>query len=263
VQSSDPMSILSTVAVALLLAADPTEVAPSPSPPAVEPVVAPPASGALAAPVPASPPASAVSGLPVAAVTVSSASSGAPSGTSTTRSMRAGFGISVTNADDGYASTVQAGVEVDPWNLFGFRGGLGMTTSVFGAGGWDAAELSGSALFRPLGGSHRVTPYLGAGVQFALLAIFPDAPPPTGQVRVAPGHLSPTFLGDTGANVDQAKQGFGGTNQFKVMPELTAGALFKLTSRVDLDVAARYLPLSWNGTTYNGLSIIASVCAPF
>ena len=41
------------------------------------------------------------------------------------------------------------------------------------------------------------------------------------------------------------------------------GALIRLSPRLDLDVAARYVPLFWNGTTYNGLSVVASVCAPF
>jgi hypothetical protein len=172
--------------------------------------------------------------------------------------------MSVTDADSGFASTVQAGVQVDPWDHFGFRAGMGMTSSVVGAGGWDAAEFTGAALFRPLGNKRRVVPYGGLGVQLALLAIFPDsAPPPLqGLPRMGTGHLAPTLMAAAGG-AGRTTDGFGGTNQFKVMPELTAGALVRLTPRLALDVAARYLPLFWNGTTYNGLSVVASVCTPF
>jgi hypothetical protein len=181
--------------------------------------------------------------------------------------VRAGFGVSVTDADSGYASTFQAGVQVDPWSLIGFRGSLGMTTSVVGAGGWDAAELTGSVLFRPLGNRHRVVPYAGLGVQFALLALFPD-PPRRGSGTVArllpSGHPGPLAMMDANGDTYPDKPDLtGGTNQFKVMPELSVGALINLTSRLDLDVAGRYLPLNWNGTTYSGFSVVASLCAPF
>jgi hypothetical protein len=181
------------------------------------------------------------------------------------RQVRVGLGVSVTDADKGFASTFQAGVQVDPWDHFGFRAGLGMTSSVVGAGGWDAAELTGAALIRPIGSDRRVVPYGGLGVQFALLAVFPDsAPPPLqGLRRMGTGHLAPVMAGADGGTFPGVPDGFGGTNQFKVMPELTAGALVRLTPRLALDVAARYVPLFWNGTTYNGLSVVASVCAPF
>jgi hypothetical protein len=188
------------------------------------------------------------------------------------RQVRAGLGVSVTEADAGYASTFLAGVQVDPWSMFGFRGSLGMTTSVVGAGGWDAAELTTSLLFRPMGNQRRVVPYAGLGVQLALLAIFPDpvGSPPGGVPSILAlgqrtrGQQAPQAAvnadGDTFPN---KPDGFGGTNQFKVMPELTIGALIRLTDRLDLDVAGRYLPLPWNGTTYNGYSVVASICAPF
>ena len=179
--------------------------------------------------------------------------------------MRAGLGVSVTNADDGFASTFQAGVQIDPWDHFGFRVGGGMTSSVVGAGGWDAAEFTGSVLFRPFGGQGRVAPYAGLGVQFALLAVFPDGEPlPQENLpRVGSGHLGVNFTAAAGESADKARAGFGGTNQFKVMPEATVGVLVRLSPGLALDVAGRYLPLFWNGTTYNGVSIIASVCAPF
>jgi hypothetical protein len=245
------MSILAAATLALLLAAESTD---------VPPVAAPPAGDALAAPVPASPPAPALSGQPVAAVTVSASSR--PS--SIQGQVRAGLGVSVTNADSGFASTFQAGVQIDPWEHFGFRVGAGMTSSVVGAGGWDAAEFTGSVLFRPFGNQWRVVPYAGLGVQFALLAVFPDGEPlPQENLpRVGSGHLGVNLMTASGEG-DTARNGFGGTNQFKVMPEATVGALIRFSPHVALDVAGRYLPLFWNGTTYNGVSIIASVCAPF
>ena len=256
------MSILSAVTVALLLAAEPTTIAPPSPPPAVDPAAAPTTApsppSALAADPPAVPAWS--EGAPVATAAAISTST-----SPTRRQARAGFGVSVTDADGGFASTFQAGVQVDPWSLVGFRASMGMTTSVVGAGGWDAAEWTGTVLFRPLGNELRVVPYLGLGVQFALLAIFPDAPrPPAGTLSmIAAGHLAPMLAGADGGNFPQVADGFGGTNQFKVMPELTAGALVRLTTHLDLDVAARYLPLSWNGSTYSGFSVVASICAPF
>jgi hypothetical protein len=259
------MSIVTSVALALLLAVDPpaapaappessTEPAAAPAPPAAE---QPPA--ALAAPLPATaaPPAA-------LAVTATLAKPSSPAAVSTTRrQMRAGVGVSVTNANDGFGTSVQAGVQVDPWRLFGFRAGLGMTTGVVGAGGWESAEFSGSAVYRPIGDSHRVTPYLGGGVQFAILAVNPDptTPPPQGSARIAPGHLTPSFA--TGSGGGESQEVFGGISQFKVMPELTAGALIRLSSTLELDLAARYLPLNWDGTTYNGLTVSAAICAPF
>jgi len=247
------MPTLTAATLALLLAAEPTE---------VPPAVAPPAADALAAPVPTAPPATALGGLPDVAVTASTTSS--PS-TSKLGQVRAGLGVSVTNADSGFASTFQAGVQIDPWDHFGFRVGGGMTSSVVGAGGWDAAEFTGSVLFRPLGDQRRVVPYVGLGVQFALLAIFPDGEPlpQEGLPRVGSGHLGYSFTAAAGENTDKVRGGFGGTNQFKVMPEGPVGVLFRLSPGLALDLAGRYLPLIWNGTTYNGVSIIASVCAPF
>jgi hypothetical protein len=247
------MSTLAAATLALLLAAEPTD---------VPPASAPPAGDALTAPRPASPPAIVPSGQPVAAVTASPAPSAS---TSKLGQVRAGLGVSVTNADDGFASTFQAGVQIDPWDHFGFRVGGGMTSSVVGAGGWDAAEFTGSVLLRPFGNQWRVVPYAGLGVQFALLAVFPDGEPlPQENLpRVGSGHLGVNFMAAAGESADKARGGFGGTNQFKVMPEATVGAIFRFTPRLALDVAGRYLPLFWNGTTYNGVSIIASVCAPF
>jgi hypothetical protein len=248
------MSTLAAATLALLLAAEPTD---------VPPASAPPAGDALTAPLPASPPAFVPSGQPVAAVTASPAPSAS---TSKLGQVRAGLGVSVTNADDGFASTFQAGVQIDPWDHFGFRVGGGMTSSVVGAGGWDAAEATGSVLFRPFGNQWRVVPYAGLGVQFALLAVFPDGEPlpQEGMPRVGAGHLGVNFMtAGGGEGADQARTGFGGTNQFKVMPEATVGVLVRLSPGLALDVAGRYLPLFWNGTTYNGVSIIASVCAPF
>jgi hypothetical protein len=203
--------------------------------------------------------------VPVAAVSASSAEPSRDLSTLTSRQIRAGLGVSVTNADSGFASTFQAGVQVNPWPLFGFRGSIGMTSSVVGAGGWDAAEATGSALFLPFGDQRRVVPYVGLGVQFALLAIFPDpvAPPPGGLAKLSAGHLGYSFNAAPGEGADKSQNSFGGTNQFKVIPEASAGALIKLTQRIGLDVSGRYLPLSWNGTTYNGLSVVASICAPF
>ena len=253
---------MNSLVLAVLLLAEPTEAPPAAAPPAVEPAVTPPASDALAAPVPAAPPAPALVGAPVAVVTAAPAPS--PS-TSTLGQVRAGLGVSVTDADSGFASTFQAGVQVDPWELFGFRAGLGMTSSVVGAGGWDAAEFTTSVLVRPFGNQWRVVPYAGLGVQFALLAVFPDGEPlPQENLpRVGSGHLGVNFMAAAGESADKARGGFGGTNQFKVMPEATVGALIRFSPRIALDVAGRYLPLNWNGTTYNGVSIIASVCAPF
>jgi hypothetical protein len=249
------MTFLPAAALALLLAADPT-----PAPVPETPPAAAPAPDLTPQPIlvqPRSAPEASAGAVAVAAP--------APSTSSVGRLVRAGLGVSVTDADAGYASTFQAGVQVDPWNLVGFRGSIGMTTSVFGAGGWDSAELTTSVLLRPIGSQRRVVPYAGLGVQFAFLAIFPDAPADgSGTVpKVASGHLAPLATAAPGESVDQAKGGFGGTNQFKIMPELTVGALFKLTDRLDLDVAGRYLPLSWNGTTYDGFSVVASICAPF
>jgi hypothetical protein len=247
------MSTLAAATLALLLAAEPTD---------VPPASAPPAGDALTAPLPASPPSPALVGQPVAAVTASPVPSAS---TSKLGQVRAGLGVSVTNADDGFASTFQAGVQIDPWDHFGFRVGGGMTSSVVGAGGWDAAEFTGSVLFRPFGGQGRVAPYAGLGVQFALLAVFPDGEPlPQENLpRVGAGHLGVNFASAPGESADKARAGFGGTNQFKVMPEATVGVLVRLSPGLALDVAGRYLPLFWNGTTYNGVSIIASVCAPF
>jgi len=250
------MTFLPAATLALLLAVDP---APAPAP-EVTPPASVPAPDLTPTPVPvqARPATEASAGAVVA-------SAPAPSASTVGRQVRAGLGVSVTDADSGYASTFQAGVQVDPWSLVGFRGSLGMTTSVMGAGGWDAAELTTSVLFRPIGNQRRVVPYAGLGVQFALLAIFPDptTPAAAGAPKVVSGHLAPLFTAAPGESVDTAKGGFGGTNQFKVMPELTVGALVKLTERLDLDVAGRYLPLSWNGTTYDGFSVVASICAPF
>jgi hypothetical protein len=243
------MSILSITAVALLLAAEPAAVPPD----------------ALAAPIPPASAPQAIAALSSPPVATAAAFAPSMAANPTDRQVRAGLGVSVTDADKGFASTFQAGVQVDPWDHFGFRAGMGMTSSVVGAGGWDAAELTGAALIRPIGSARRVVPYGGLGVQFALLAVFPDsAPPPLqGLPRVGAGHLAPNFTSAPGEGADKARGGFGGTNQFKVMPELTAGALVRLTPRLALDVAARYVPLFWNGTTYNGLSVVASVCAPF
>jgi Outer membrane protein beta-barrel domain len=260
-QGSPTMSFVTAAALALLLAVDPPaapaappEAAAAPASPAAEPL--PPA---LAAPVPAAAPPSAL------AVTAAVAAPSTPAAASTTaRQVRAGLGISVTDADSGFASTLQAGVQVDPWNLFGFRGSLGMTTSVVGAGGWDAAEFSGSVVYRPIGAEHRVAPYLGAGVQLAFVAIFPDeTAPPAGSARVAQGHLAPTAAAADGGTFPPPAESFGGTNQFKVMPEVAAGALIRLSRTLNLDVGARYLPLNWNGTTYNGFTFGAAICAPF
>ncbi len=189
----------------------------------------------------------------------------APTPASTmSRQVQGGFGISVTDAGSGFASTFLAGVQVDPWDLFGFRGSLGMTSSVVGAGGWDAAEMAGAVLLRPIGSQRRVVPYAGVGVVFALLAIFPDAAPPPAQglPRFGGRHRAPLLVAADG-NFPVKPDGFGGTTQFKVIPELTAGATVRLTRRLGLDLAGRYLPLSWNGSTYNGLSVVASICAPF
>jgi hypothetical protein len=263
VQGSPAKSSLPAAPLALLLAAEPADVPPVAAPPAAEPAVAPPAGNPLAAPIPSAPPAIAPSGLPVAAVTASLASGWS---ISILGQVHAGLGVSVSNANSRFASTFQAGVQVDPWDHFGFRVDLGMTTSGVGAGGWDAAELSGAVLVRPIGNQRRVVPYAGVGVQFALLAIYPDSleTPAQGQPRLGGGHLAPTMAVDSNGDMyPNQEEGYGGTPQFKVMPEVTAGALIRLTSRIDLDVAARYVPLNWYGTTYNGFSFIASVCAPF
>jgi hypothetical protein len=257
------MSTVSALALALLFAAEPTDAPPAAPPPTAEPAAAPSLPAALT-PDPAAVP-SLASGAPMATATVTTTAAWEP--TSTSRGLvRAGLGVSVTDADSGFASTFQAGVQVDPWNRFGFRAGMGMTTSTVGAGGWDAAEFSASALYRPLGQNRRVVPYLGLGVQVAIMAIFPDgAPLPSeGLARLAPGHLAPLLAVDANGDMyPNAVDGFGGTNQIKVMPELTAGAIIKLSQRLDLDLSARYLPLFWNGTTYNGLSVVAAICAPF
>jgi hypothetical protein len=250
------MTILSAAALALMLATDPA--------PAPEAVQAPPAAVAAPdltpAPLPVKAPESA--GHPVEVTAAIPIPSSDPA-SSTVKQVQAGVGISVTDADRGVASTFQAGVQVDPWELFGFRGSLGMTTSVFGAGGWDAAEVTGGVLVRPFGNQRRVVPYAGVGVVLALLAIFPDpVTPATSTLPKFAGRHPPLLM--SGEGTFPAKpDGFGGTNQFKVIPELTAGATVRLTRRLGLDVAARYLPLSWNGSTYNGLSVVASICAPF
>ncbi len=242
------MTLLSAAAMALLLASDP---APAPVEVAPAALQATPAAVWMVAPVAG--PELAASVAPVAAHKLFLA-----------RQVRAGLGVSVTNADKGFASTMQVGVQLDPWEVFGFRAGAGMTTSVVGAGGWDAAEFSGSAVLHPFGLGRRIQPYLGVGVQFAFMAVFPDdaPPPPQGLAKLGTGHLAPSQVAAEGtfpAKVD----GFGGTNQFKVMPEATVGALFRLTSKLSLDAAARYQPLVWNGTTYNGLSVIAAISTPF
>jgi hypothetical protein len=266
------MSIAASAVVALLLTVDPPGAPPPSPPPAAESaVVVQPAAPAadrtpadLGAPTPAAtPPASAaVSWAPPASVTASapSASAGPKA-----RQIRAGLGVSITDADSGFASTFQAGAQVDPWDRFGFRAGLGMTSSIVGAGGWDAAEFSGAVLYRPLGNERRVVPYAALGVQLAFLAIFPDsAPPPLqGLAKYTGGRLAPMMAGAEGGTFPSAREGFGGTNQFKVMPEATVGAMVRLSPRLDLDVAARYLPLFWSGTIYNGLSVVVSVCSPF
>jgi hypothetical protein len=253
------MLTVSALALALLFAAEPTD-----APPPVPPPIAAPSLPASLTPDPAAVP-SLASGAPMATATVTTTATSAP--TSTTRGLvRAGLGISVTDADSGFASTFQAGAQVDPWDHFGFRAGMGMTTSAVGAGGWDAAEFSASALYRPLGQKRRVVPYLGLGVQVAIMAIYPDgAPLPSqGLARLVPGHLAPLLAVDAnGDHYPDAVDGFGGTNQVKVMPELTAGAIIRLSRSLDLDLSARYLPLSWNGTTYYGLSAVAAICAPF
>ncbi len=270
------MSIAPLAVAALLLAADPAGAPPpAPAPSTVQatvqaavaqpvaPPAEPPADDLAAQPPAAAPPATAAVNLPpAAAITVASP---APPADPKARQVRAGLGVSFTDADKGFASTFQAGVQVDPWDHFGFRTGLGMTTSVVGAGGWDAAELSGAVLYRPLGTGRRVVPYAALGVQFALLAVFPDPPPPPpqGLARHAGGHLAPMSANADGGKFPKVPDGFGGTNQFKVMPEATVGALVRLSRRLDLDVAARYMPLFWNGVTYSGLSVVASVCAPF
>jgi len=255
------MSIVPAAALALLLAADP---APAPVPEVTSPATAP-APDLSPRPVPAQ-----GSAAPEASAGAVVASAPATSASTVGRRVRAGLGVSVTDADSGYASTFQAGVQVDPWSLVGFRGSMGMTTSVFGAGGWDSAELTTSVLFRPIGNQRRVVPYAGLGVQFALLAIFPDTvAPPAGGVPsiLALGQKAPraplAAVSADGDTFPNRADGFGGTNQFKVMPELTVGALVKLTERLDLDVAGRYLPLDWNGTTYDGFSVVVSICAPF
>jgi len=257
------MTFLPAAALALLLAADPVPAtAPEVTPPATAP-----APDLTPAPVPAQP--RATPEAPGGAV-VAVAPAPAPAASSVARLVRAGLGVSVTDADAGYASTFLAGVQVDPWSLFGFRGSLGMTTSVFGAGGWDSAELTTSVLFRPIGNQRRVVPYAGLGVQLALLAIFPDpVAAPAGGVPsiLALGQKAPraplAAVSADGDTFPTKADGFGGTNQFKVMPELTVGALVKLTDRLDLDVAGRYLPLDWNGITYDGFSVVVSICAPF
>jgi hypothetical protein len=208
------MSTLAAATLALLLAAEPTD---------VPPASAPPAGDALTAPLPASPPAIVPSGQPVAAVTASPAPSAS---TSKLGQVRAGLGVSVTNADDGFASTFQAGVQIDPWDHFGFRVGGGMTSSVVGAGGWDAAEFTGSVLFRPFGGQGRVAPYAGLGVQFALLAVFPDGEPlPQENLpRVGAGHLGVNFA-SARVRRDQPVQGHAGGHRRRPRPALArAGA---------------------------------------
>jgi len=255
------MTFIPAATLALLLATDPSS-APvaEATPPAMAPVpdLAP-------TPVPVQ-----ARSAPEATADAVVAQAPAPAASTVARQVRAGLGVSVTDADAGYASTFQAGVQVDPWSLVGFRGSMGMTTSVVGAGGWDAAELTTSVLFRPIGNQRRVVPYAGLGVQFAFLAIFPDtATAPSGAVPKVQSigqkarEVPLAAVDDNGDMYPNKPDGFGGTNQFKIMPELTVGALVKLTDRLDLDVAGRYLPLSWNGTTYDGFSVVASICAPF
>jgi hypothetical protein len=120
-------------------------------------------------------------------------------------------------------------------------------------------------VYRPIGARYRVAPYLGAGIQLAFVAVFPDPvpPPPPGSARAARGHLAPTAANAEGGKFPTEPDSFGGTNQFKVMPEVAAGALIRLGDRLNLDLGARYLPLSWNGTTYSGLTFLAAICSPF
>jgi hypothetical protein len=257
------MTIITAAAMALLLTADP-----APAPAEVAPAAAAPAPTTAA---PAAAPAALQATPPAVGMTpamgpalVASAAPATSSKMFLDRQVRAGLGVAVTNADKGFASTFQVGVQLDPWDAVGFRAGAGMTTSVVGAGGWDAAEFSGSAVLHPFGLGGRIAPYIGVGVQFAFMAVFPDdaPPPPQGLAKLGTGHLAPSLVAAEGtfpAKVD----GFGGTNQFKVMPEATVGALIRLTPKLSLDAAARYQPLIWNGTTYNGLSVIAALSTPF
>lgn len=251
------MTILSAATLALLLASDPAPVPEAaPVPPAA--VAAPdlsPVPNPVKAPESSAQPVEVTAAIPLPSPDPVS---------STVKQVQAGVGISVTDADHGFASTFQAGVQVDPWELFGFRGSLGMTSSVVGAGGWDAAEVTGAVLVRPIGNQRRLVPYAGVGVVLALLAIFPDPVSPAATVlpKFAGRHQAPLLMAGEG-KFPRVPDGFGGTNQFKVMPELTVGATVRLTRRLGLDMAARYLPLTWNGSTYNGLSVVASICAPF
>jgi hypothetical protein len=248
------MTILPAAALALLLATDQA--------PAPEAVRAPSAAPDLS-PAPLPPRTLEPAGQPVEVVAAVVIPSSEPA-SAMARQVQGGVGISVTNADSGFASTVLAGVQVDPWDLVGFRGSFGMTSSAVGAGGWDAAEVAGAVLVRPIGNHRRVVPYAGVGVLFAILALFPDPVTPTTAVlpKFAGRHQAPLLVTADG-NFPKEPEPTGGPNQFKVIPELTAGATVRLTHRLGLDVAARYLPLSWNGSTYNGLSVVASICAPF
>jgi hypothetical protein len=167
------------------------------------------------------------------------------------RDFRAGGGAMTFVDVDGVAPAAEVGLEFPRWRYAGLRFTFGTALRV----GWGTVYLAPEAVFRILPREARVSPYLTAGLQAAVLNITESARgiPDVAESRAAVGGnpIEPEYPTGNGPL----------PLRFSAGPQAGLGATFAALGTT-LDVGVRYNLHFWEGEPYSGLGLLVTIVGP-
>jgi hypothetical protein len=168
------------------------------------------------------------------------------------RDFRAGGGATTFVDVDGVAPTAEIGLEVPRWRHVALRFTFGTALRV----GWGTVYLAPEAVFRILPRDARVSPYVSAGLQAAVLNL-------TDEARDVPD-AAESRAAATGENVAQGEYAGGAGPlplKFSAGPQAGLGTTFPAFGTT-FDVGVRYNLHFWEGEAYSGVGVLLTVVGP-
>jgi hypothetical protein len=184
-------------------------------------------------------------------------------GQSAVRDVRFGLGAMAIQDVEGVAPSLDVGIDWAPW---GDHVGLRLTVETAMRVGWGMAALAPELTVHPMGRSHRISPFLNAGLQLAVLNLTDSARGVTPELATSglTGGLRRTAQAAGSINDNGEPTGVEPAPPVPVPfaaslgPQATAGVAFGLGS-MNMELGARWSMLRWTGGTwYSSFSVMVS-----
>lgn len=181
---------------------------------------------------------------------------GRAAGRSWPRRFRGGGGATAIADVTGVAPGAEVGLELDPWELVGFRMTFGTAMRV----GWGSFFATPEVVLRGAPMQASFAPYLAAGVQVAAVNITPRAL----GVSESTGAIRSGLTSDEGAADPRSGASADGPSPLSLSlgPQVGAGLELQLSPQVTVDLGVRYTLLTWNGDRYHAVSGTVMLCGP-